>query len=412
MPSTRSTKSAAATSCRRWRARPSSFSTACSARGRRWPRCDPRFSPQATTTSSAWATPPRAAASHDHARSLESVVRSLEGITEINFVAHSLGNLVVRHWLKDRANADQELPAGQIVRPHGDARAAEPPAADGDQADPRLARPVRRRRGGRAAGHRLGGPGTKARDAAISSSASSPAARVTTAATIRSSRATTTASSRSKARGCRVPATSAGCRCCTAFSWTTNRCRSSRCVSSPMAISKATRRGNRCRFWMRDAGYWNRALESSRACQPCASPASTTAPFASASRWPIPKSASPAPFENYTAATRPSTPNTLPRSPTKNRSAGSSSACPYISTAARARNRAKPGRLANGSARPRACRWSISTSDSRPPRPTRAGNGQPHEKEKAGPPRPARRANHAHGVPRIRRSWPRLARRH
>src|SRR5262249_13702408 len=34
-----------------------------------------------------------------HARSLDSVIRSLEGMTEINFVAHSLGNLVVRHWI-------------------------------------------------------------------------------------------------------------------------------------------------------------------------------------------------------------------------------------------------------------------------------------------------------------------------
>jgi pimeloyl-ACP methyl ester carboxylesterase len=50
---------------------------------------------------------------HDHAQALESAVRSLEGITEINFVAHSLGNLVVRHWLKDRADAGEELPAGQ-----------------------------------------------------------------------------------------------------------------------------------------------------------------------------------------------------------------------------------------------------------------------------------------------------------
>src|SRR6185436_5317532 len=36
-----------------------------------------------------------------HARSLDNVIRSMEGISELNFVAHSLGNLVVRHWLKD-----------------------------------------------------------------------------------------------------------------------------------------------------------------------------------------------------------------------------------------------------------------------------------------------------------------------
>src|SRR5207237_4551854 len=48
-----------------------------------------------------------------HARSLDNVVRSLEGISEINFIAHSLGNLVVRHWLKDFASAERSLPRGQ-----------------------------------------------------------------------------------------------------------------------------------------------------------------------------------------------------------------------------------------------------------------------------------------------------------
>lgn len=49
----------------------------------------------------------------DHAQSLDSVIRSLEGIREINFVAHSLGNLVVRHWLKNLADQKRSLPAGQ-----------------------------------------------------------------------------------------------------------------------------------------------------------------------------------------------------------------------------------------------------------------------------------------------------------
>ncbi len=48
-----------------------------------------------------------------HAHSLDSVVRSLEGITEINFIAHSLGNLVVRYWLKVFADAQRSLPQGQ-----------------------------------------------------------------------------------------------------------------------------------------------------------------------------------------------------------------------------------------------------------------------------------------------------------
>ncbi len=49
----------------------------------------------------------------DHASSLDSVVNSLEGISEINFVAHSLGNLVVRHWLHDMAGSGRALPAAQ-----------------------------------------------------------------------------------------------------------------------------------------------------------------------------------------------------------------------------------------------------------------------------------------------------------
>lgn len=48
-----------------------------------------------------------------HARSLDSAVRSLAGISEINFVAHSLGNLVVRHWLKDLADEKRTLPKSQ-----------------------------------------------------------------------------------------------------------------------------------------------------------------------------------------------------------------------------------------------------------------------------------------------------------
>jgi hypothetical protein len=49
----------------------------------------------------------------EHAASLDSVLRSLEGITEINFIGHSLGNLVVRHWIGDLAAARRTLPDGQ-----------------------------------------------------------------------------------------------------------------------------------------------------------------------------------------------------------------------------------------------------------------------------------------------------------
>lgn len=48
-----------------------------------------------------------------HARSLDSVIRSLEGMSEINFVAHSLGNLVVRHWVYNFMEEGRKLPEGQ-----------------------------------------------------------------------------------------------------------------------------------------------------------------------------------------------------------------------------------------------------------------------------------------------------------
>jgi hypothetical protein len=38
----------------------------------------------------------------EHARGLDRIVRGLEGVSEINFVAHSLGNLVLRHYLADQ----------------------------------------------------------------------------------------------------------------------------------------------------------------------------------------------------------------------------------------------------------------------------------------------------------------------
>jgi pimeloyl-ACP methyl ester carboxylesterase len=41
----------------------------------------------------------------EQAKSLAKIVANLEGIEEINFVAHSLGNLVIRHYLADRTEA-------------------------------------------------------------------------------------------------------------------------------------------------------------------------------------------------------------------------------------------------------------------------------------------------------------------
>jgi pimeloyl-ACP methyl ester carboxylesterase len=43
----------------------------------------------------------------EHALSLSLVLDNLEGIEEVNFVAHSLGNLVVRDWLKEHYVAEE-----------------------------------------------------------------------------------------------------------------------------------------------------------------------------------------------------------------------------------------------------------------------------------------------------------------
>ena len=42
----------------------------------------------------------------EHARSLRHVIDHLDGIEEINFVAHSMGNIVVRHYLGDLARQE------------------------------------------------------------------------------------------------------------------------------------------------------------------------------------------------------------------------------------------------------------------------------------------------------------------
>jgi pimeloyl-ACP methyl ester carboxylesterase len=68
----------------------------------------------------------------DHARALASVMDNLEGIEEINFVAHSLGNLVIRHYLADAADPESgRSPDPRIKRivmlappNHGSERAA------------------------------------------------------------------------------------------------------------------------------------------------------------------------------------------------------------------------------------------------------------------------------------------------
>lgn len=39
----------------------------------------------------------------DHAKALSAVIQHLDGATEVNFVAHSLGNIVIRHYFNDLA---------------------------------------------------------------------------------------------------------------------------------------------------------------------------------------------------------------------------------------------------------------------------------------------------------------------
>ncbi len=54
----------------------------------------------------------------DHAAALRSIMANLEGVNQIHFVAHSLGNLVVRHYLADHAAAHegrQDPRLGRIV---------------------------------------------------------------------------------------------------------------------------------------------------------------------------------------------------------------------------------------------------------------------------------------------------------
>ncbi|HUT11020.1 MAG TPA: hypothetical protein VMY42_11030 [Thermoguttaceae bacterium] len=61
-----------------------------------------------------------------HARSLARIVENLEGIEEIDFVAHSMGNIVVRHYLADQVR--QRSPS------------EEAPTASARPVDPRIKR--------------------------------------------------------------------------------------------------------------------------------------------------------------------------------------------------------------------------------------------------------------------------------
>lgn len=53
----------------------------------------------------------------DHAATLDKVIRNLTGIDRLDFVAHSLGNLVIRRWLADRQRGvDGVVPDKRVHR--------------------------------------------------------------------------------------------------------------------------------------------------------------------------------------------------------------------------------------------------------------------------------------------------------
>ncbi|HVU90545.1 MAG TPA: lipase [Pirellulales bacterium] len=62
---------------------------------------------ESTWTVISIAYPSTRASVADHAAALRSIMANLDGAKEIHFVAHSLGNLVVRHYLADHALAHQ-----------------------------------------------------------------------------------------------------------------------------------------------------------------------------------------------------------------------------------------------------------------------------------------------------------------
>ncbi|MCH8921859.1 MAG: alpha/beta fold hydrolase [Planctomycetes bacterium] len=52
----------------------------------------------------------------DHAKKLDAIIRNLKGVEEINFVAHSLGNLVIRHYLADQTDEARGLKPDRRIK--------------------------------------------------------------------------------------------------------------------------------------------------------------------------------------------------------------------------------------------------------------------------------------------------------
>ncbi|MCC6124006.1 MAG: alpha/beta hydrolase [Pirellulales bacterium] len=48
----------------------------------------------------------------EHAKTLAKIIDNLDGIEEVNFVAHSMGNVVIRHYLNDLKAAEASNPGG------------------------------------------------------------------------------------------------------------------------------------------------------------------------------------------------------------------------------------------------------------------------------------------------------------
>ena len=70
-------------------------------RGIRWPESAAFWPPKVGTVGSICRMPARRESVDAHAAALDSVVRNLPGVDKVHFVAHSMGNIVIRRYLAD-----------------------------------------------------------------------------------------------------------------------------------------------------------------------------------------------------------------------------------------------------------------------------------------------------------------------
>ena len=78
---------------------------------RRWTRSAAICARKAGTASSTSRIRARRRDIAEHARALPRIIDNLDGIEEINFVAHSMGNIVIRHYLAGPADEAAALAA-------------------------------------------------------------------------------------------------------------------------------------------------------------------------------------------------------------------------------------------------------------------------------------------------------------